>query len=158
MQFKTLLFASFFGFFACGTTQELHSQNSSPVEIHEYSSLHGKKDLKGAPIMHFEQREYDLGTVKKGEKRKLSYKFTNKGDTDLSISLITACECTTTNFDDLRGKTWKPGESGSINIVFDSSEKDYGELIDIEIILDQSEPGTDDIPIFEKLYYKFEMD
>ena len=45
-----------------------------------------------------------------------------------------------------------------IKAVFDSSEKDYGELIDIEIILDQSEPGPDDIPIFEKLYYSFEIE
>ncbi len=128
------------------------------VEIHEYSSLHGVKELKGAPIMHFDQREFDLGTVKKGEKRTLTYPFKNMGDTELSISIITACECTTTNLDDLRGRVYKPGEGGVLKATFDSSEKDYGELIDIEIILDQSEPNTDDIPIFEKVYYKFEIE
>ena len=128
------------------------------TEIHEYSSLHGKKELKGAPIMYFEQREFDLGTVKKGEKRQLVFPFKNLGDADLSISIITACECTTTNQDDIRGKIYKPGEGGVLKATFDSSEKDYGELIDIEIILDQIEPGTDDVPIFEKLYYKFEIE
>ncbi len=126
--------------------------------IHEYSSLHGKKNLKGAPIMHFEEREQDLGTVKKGEKRHLLYPFKNLGDTELSIAIITACECTTTNQDDLTAKTYKPGEGGVLKATFDSSEKDYGELIDIEIILNQIEPGTDDIPIFEKVYYKFEIE
>ena len=128
------------------------------VEIHEHSSLHGKKDLKGAPIMQFEQREFDLGTVKKGEKRHLTFPFKNVGDTDLSISIITACECTKTNQDDIRGIIYKPGEGGVLKATFDSSDKDYGELIDIEIILDQVEPGTDDLPIFEKLYYKFEIE
>lgn len=128
------------------------------VEIHEYSSLHGKKELKDTPIMHFEQREFDLGTVKKGEKRKMEFPFKNMGDKPLSISIITACECTSTNQDDIRGKVYKPGEGGVLKATFDSSEKDYGELIDIEIILDQVEPGTEDIPIFEKLYYKFEIE
>lgn len=146
-----------FGVLACGTGQQLTAQNH-PAKIHEYSSLHGKDGIKNVPIMQFETREFDLGTVKKGEKRQLKYHFTNKGDSPLSISLITACECTTTNFDDLRGKKWQPGESGTIVAVFDSSEKDYGELIDIEIILDQTEPGPDEIPIFEKVYYSFEIE
>lgn len=86
------------------------------------------------------------------------YPFKNLGDTELSIAIITACECTTTNQDDLTAKTYKPGEGGILKATFDSAEKDYGELIDIEIILNQIEPGTDDIPIFEKVYYKFEIE
>ena len=157
MRITTLVLPLIFGLLACGSSQKLTAQNEN-IQIHEYSSLHGKSNLTNVPIMQFETREFDLGTVKKGEKRTLKYNFTNKGDAPLSISLITACECTSTNFDDLRGKEWKPGESGTIVAVFDSSEKDYGELIDIEIILDQVEPGPDEIPIFEKVYYKFEID
>jgi peptidoglycan-associated lipoprotein len=157
MRIATLFIPFLCSLLACGTSQQISAQ-SEPLAIHEYSSLHGKSELKNVPIMHFDKREFDLGTVKKGEKRTLKYNFTNKGDTPLSISLISACECTTTNFDDLRGKEWQPGESGTIVAVFDSSEKDYGELIDIEIILDQVEPGPDEIPIFEKLYYSFEIE
>lgn len=107
--------------------------------------------------MTFDKRELDLGVVKKGDKREFSYKFTNQGDVPLSVSIITACECTTTNVGDIVGKTFKPGEGGEIKAIFDSKEKDYSELIDIEIILDQTLPGSD-IPIFEKLYYKFDIE
>lgn len=123
--------------------------------IHKYSSLFGKKDLKGVPIMFFEKRDYDLGKVKKGEKRSFSYHFTNRGDAPLSIANVSACECTTTDYPG--GRSIKPGESGEIKVVFDSSEKDYEELIDIEILLDQNLPGSD-IPIIEKLYYKFDIE
>lgn len=107
--------------------------------------------------MIFEQRELDLGMVKKGEKRTFSYPFVNRGDAPMSISIITACECTTTNVDEIAGKTFKPGEGGEVKVVFDSKEKDYSELIDIEILLDQTLPGSE-IPIVEKLYYKFDIE
>lgn len=108
------------------------------------------------PLLYFEQREFDLGIVRKGEKRNLTYQFTNNGDVPMSIAIVSACECTTTNVDDLRGKVFKPGESGKLLATFDSSEKDAEELIDIEILLDQTEPGSD-IPIIEKVYYRFRI-
>lgn len=104
--------------------------------------------------MQFDQRWFELGTVKKGEKRELTYTFTNLGDSPLKIDIITACECTTTDYPT---RVFQPGEKGEIKAVFDSSEKDYGELIDIEILLEQTMPGSD-IPIIEKVYYQFEIE
>jgi peptidoglycan-associated lipoprotein len=103
--------------------------------------------------MQFENRIVDFGKVKKGEKREYTYIFTNQGDTPLTVDLISACDCTTVDFD---YKTYKPGESGRINIIFDSAEKDEAETIDIDILLRNIHPGTD-IPIIERLAYSFDI-
>lgn len=102
--------------------------------------------------MIFDKRDLDLGKVKKGEQRNFSYKFVNRGDVALTIANVSACECTTTDYP---RKPIRPGESGELKVTFDSKEKDYEELIDIEILLDQTIPGTDEIPVIEKVYYKF---
>ena len=119
------------------------------------STLHGQTDLKNVPIMHFEQRTKSLGTVKKGQKRTFEYHFTNKGDTDLIIDLISACDCTSTNQDDLVGKRFKPGQSGVIEVVFDSTEKDEDETIDVDIYLRNNDPKGN--PIVEMLNYSFKL-
>lgn len=124
------------------------------TKIHEFSSLYGQKGLKGIPVMDFEERIVDFGTVKKGEKRHHVYEFTNSGDVDLEIEIITACDCTTLEWTET---PVKPGEKGMVDVIFDSKEKDYGETIDIDIILKNTEPGTD-LPIIERLQYAFEIE
>lgn len=117
------------------------------------SSLYGKEDLKNVPIMAFEGRTVDFGSVKKGEKRTHVYTFANMGDAVLEVDLISACDCTTVEFD---YKPYKPGETGTIKIIFDSAEKDEPETIDIDILLKNTMPGTD-IPIIERLAYSFSI-
>ena len=85
------------------------------------SSLYGQTELKNVPIMQFELRTQALGTVKKGQQRSFEYTFTNKGDADLIIDLVSACDCTSTNQDDLVGKRFKPGQSGVLKVTFDST-------------------------------------
>ncbi len=108
------------------------------------------------PIMTFDKSMIDLGEVKRGEKRSFSYSFTNTGNADLDIDLITACDCTTTNQDDLRRRTFKPGESGILEVTFDSTEKEESETIDIDIILKQFDEEAN-MPFIEMLQYKFEL-
>ncbi|MBK7410293.1 MAG: DUF1573 domain-containing protein [Saprospirales bacterium] len=103
--------------------------------------------------MTFAQRSFDLGKVKKGEKRSLTYTFTNQGDQPLEVDLISACDCTTIDFN---YKPYQPGESGVIKVVFDSAEKDEAETIDIDILLKNTLPGTD-IPIIERIEYSFDI-
>ncbi len=126
--------------------------NGDPV-ISPLSSLRGRKDLKGVPIMHFEERVIDFGKVKKGEKRTHTYEFTNKGDTALTISLVSACDCTTTEYPT---ETIQPGGKGSIKVIFDSTEKDESETIDVDILLENTLPDTG-APIIEMLQYKYEL-
>ena len=104
--------------------------------------------------MHFDQRVVNFGKMKRGEKRTHVYEFVNLGDTPLILDLVSACDCTTLTYEE--GKVYKPGEKGQIKIVFDSTEKEESEEIDIDILLGNMEPGTDR-PIFEVLRYSFEI-
>lgn len=124
------------------------------VKVNMLSSLYGKKNLKGLPIMQFKHRVFELGTVKKGEKRRFTYEFTNAGSAPLTISLISACDCTTIE-NDPTGDSYRPGEKGTIEVLFDSSEKDEAEEIDIDIFLEESD--NDGIPIRETVQYRFDI-
>lgn len=131
-------------------------RNTLPVQdslkVSPLSSLHGKA-LKGVPIMHFDQRKIALGKVKKGESRRFEYTFVNRGDVPLKIAMITACECTTTEYST---DAVAPGESGVITVIFDSSEKDEEETIDVTILLDNVD--ADGHPIIENLEYHFDIE
>ncbi len=129
-------------------------QHDPPTEVSKKSSLYGRKDLSGVPIMTFKTRMLELGKVKKGEKRTGTFHFTNEGDTELYIDLVDACSCTTVTWPE--GKTFKPGEGGQIDFTFDSTEKDESETIDLNILLRQETPG-DEMPIVEEVNYTFEL-
>lgn len=120
--------------------------------IHHYSSLYRQKNLRNVPIMQFSRRFIDLGKVRKGEKRSFTYQFVNRGDTDLKISVISACDCTTTDYST---RPYKPGQSGVINVTFDSTEKDESETIDVDIYLENEDPRGN--PIMEMVKYKFTL-
>jgi peptidoglycan-associated lipoprotein len=133
--------------------QRLFEMPNDSVKIHQWSSLFGQKELKGVPIMHFEQRSVDFGKVKKGEKRAHVFEFVNRGDVDLVIDLISACDCTKADYS---ARTVKPGQKGSIKVVFDSSEKDEAETIDVDIFLKNRMPDGKG-PIVETLRYRFDI-
>ncbi len=129
-------------------------QNDPPVEIHKLSSLYGKKDLKGLPIMHFDKRVFDMGEVKKGELREHTFHYTNMGDTTLEIDLVQVCECTEREYSPT---VVKPGEKGWIKVILDSSkaaeDQDYS---DVDIYLKNIDPEID-APIFERVKYTFKV-
>ncbi len=136
------------------------NRKSLPVEVQDtlkisyLSSLYGKKVLKGVPIMDFKQRVIDFGTMKKGEKREHKFEFVNRGDTTLEIGVVTACECTETDYS---SRTVKPGEKGYIHVIFDSTEKEELEdTIDVDIMLDNVDPETDN-PIMEAVQFKYKL-
>lgn len=73
------------------------------------------------PRMKFEKETHDFGKIKTGEIVNYSFKFSNTGKSPLIISNAQAsCGCTT--------PVWpkepiKPGESGQIQVTFDSKGK-----------------------------------
>lgn len=123
------------------------------IKISHLSTLIGQTDLSGLPILDFEQRSYDLGSVKKGEKRSFEYTFTNRGEAAAKVMIIQVCECTTIDHDD--SKVYEPGESGVVKVTFDSTSKDEDETITIDIFLEQRDKK--DMPIVEALEYSFEL-
>ncbi len=118
------------------------------------SDLTAQASVKTVPqkLMTFKKSFLDLGKVKRGEKREFSFEFTNTGTEDLIIDLVSACECTTTDYPVL---PVKPGKKGKIDILFDSTEKEASETIDVDIFLqNQDEKGN---TIVERVQYYFEL-
>lgn len=122
--------------------------------ISPLSSLYGKKDLKGLPIMQFDQRVFDMGTVKKGELREHTFHYTNIGEAPLEIDIISVCECTTYDYSP---SVVKPGEKGWIKVTFDSNKRDESDVSDVDIYLKNIDPEID-APIFERVQYKYELE
>ena len=89
--------------------------------------------------MHFDEVHQDFGVVKKGEKRKTQFEFTNKGNEALEIEIVSGCECTTL---DWPRKPIQPGEKGTIDVIFDSSKKEESETVEIDINLKNKDPKT----------------
>ncbi|MFZ4426790.1 MAG: DUF1573 domain-containing protein [Saprospiraceae bacterium] len=123
------------------------------VNISSLSSLRGRQDLKGVPIMNFRERVFDFGKVTKGETREHTFEFANIGDTPLKIGVVSSCDCTTTEYSTL---PVPPGGKGKIRVVFDSAKKDADEIIDVDVILDNTEPDTGR-PIIERLRYRYTL-
>jgi hypothetical protein len=74
-----------------------------------------------APLMKFEKESHDFGKIKQGDKVSYDFKFTNNGKSPLIITdAVASCGCTTPEWP----KTpVKPGESGLIKVVFNSTGK-----------------------------------
>jgi hypothetical protein len=74
-----------------------------------------------APVMKFEFESHDFGKIKQGDKTSYQFKFTNTGKSPLIITnAVASCGCTTPDWP----KTpLQPGESGKINVVFNSAGK-----------------------------------
>jgi hypothetical protein len=73
----------------------------------------------GNSEIHFNEYQHDFGKVTEGEKISYVFTFENKGKSDLVISsATTTCGCTVPKYDT---KPIAPGESGTLEVVFDTS-------------------------------------
>ena len=95
---------------------------------------------KGNAKLVFEKGSFDLGELVQGDKRKLTFKFTNEGTEDIKIDFATgSCGCTVP---DWPRKTFKPGESGEIEVEYDSKEKEGLQENTVDVYLvNQDEKG-----------------
>ena len=123
------------------------------VELSEMSSLYHEPSVEGLPLLEFAGRQVEFGTVRRGETREHRYAFRNVGDAPATIALVSACECTTLDW--TRGEI-PVGGTGYVHAVFDSSDKSAGELITIDVILEQETPAGNGI--IERLEYTFEIE
>ncbi|MDF1697416.1 MAG: DUF1573 domain-containing protein [Saprospiraceae bacterium] len=101
----------------------------------------------------FEKEHISLGEVKKGEKRTFQYTFTNTGTENVEIAIVSGCECTTLDW--TRGII-KPNEKGIIDVIFDSTEKEASETVDVDLYLKNINPKTEARYLFV-LDYTFEL-
>lgn len=110
---------------------------------------------KDTSTMSFDQRVIDIGVVKKGEKKEVEYTFTNTGTEDIAISQVSTCDCT-----EVLKRPYlpvKPGETGTIKVLFDSNKKDEVEPVEIDIWLEKEDPNTG-MPVLERIEYIFKFE
>jgi peptidoglycan-associated lipoprotein len=110
------------------------------------------KQMKAIELT-FNNRDIQLGQVKKGDKISFSYEFTNTGKEDVAIDFVSGCDCTEL---DWPVKTYKTGESGKIDVVFLSAKKEESETVEIDVLLKNVDPKTKN-PILEILTYTFKF-
>ena len=103
--------------------------------------------------MSFDKRHIDLGSIKQGDKREFDYVFKNTGTEDIEIEIVSACECSTL---DWPTKAIKPGETAKINVLFDSTEKEDSETVEIDINLKNIDPSNG-YKRLEILSFSFEL-
>lgn len=90
--------------------------------------------------MSFDPNLIDLGEVRRGEVREMVFNFRNTGTMDFMIEIVSSCNCTTVEWP--VAKVFKPGETGQIKAVFDSTEKEKSETVDVDVILRENDPKT----------------
>ena len=105
-----------------------------------------------AALVTWDKKFLDLGTVKKGEKRSMDFTFTNTSGGDVQLEGVAACECTTVDYP--RGII-PPNGKGRLDIVFDSTEKDASEKIDIDLIFKNTDAAGN--PRIERVSYQYEL-
>ena len=103
--------------------------------------------------MTFDSEHIDLGQVKRGEKKTFDYTFKNTGTETLKISIVSGCDCTTL---DWTRRPIKPGETGTINVIFDSTEKEASETVDVDIYLENLDPKSGE-QYLKIIDYTFEL-
>ena len=133
--------------------QSLPVRQTDPPTINRFSSLFGQEDVSGLPILEFDRREVNLGDVPHGETREFSVTFTNNGPAPAKVMLIQACECTTIEHNN--SKVYQPGESGTLEVRFDSTEKEEDETITIDVFLEQDDHKG--VPILEMVEYTYHL-
>ena len=90
---------------------------------HADKANHRRPVKLSASHLTFENHSQDMGILIRGEKKVVSFAFTNSGVNDLMIQgVISPCGCTTVNVDTAR--QYAPNETGVIDISFDSSDFD----------------------------------
>jgi hypothetical protein len=103
------------------------------------------KPKEAIPVMTFEKKFYDFGTIKSGEITEVHvFSFTNTGNAPLDIDQITGCDCS--EFDWTR-TTVGVGEKGFVSVKFNSKKAEPEEhkmKLDkyIDIILKQVHPAN----------------
>jgi len=102
---------------------EMPENAISPSLIENPASASSNNDSKdNFPIFQFEKDKHDFGTIEQGEKIAYAFRFKNVGKGDLIIrSAEGSCGCTVPEFPK---DPVKPGESGIIDVTFNSEGRE----------------------------------
>lgn len=113
----------------------------------------GLQAQQEAVDLQFDKEHHVLGDVVKGEKKTFKYNFENVGTETVEIEIVSGCDCTTLDW--TRGPI-KVGEKGVIDVIFDSTEKEASETVDVDIYLKNINPKSNSQYLIV-LDYTFEL-
>jgi hypothetical protein len=113
---QSIIAISLLMLFACSNNSSVNTEVLD-IPIDE----HGNVDSSKLAIITFESEVFDFGQIQEGEKVAYSFKFTNTGKVPLIVaSAHASCGCTVPKVSD---KPIAPGESGKIEVVFNSENR-----------------------------------
>jgi Protein of unknown function (DUF1573) len=98
--------------------------------------------VKVMPVITFDKKLHDFGTIKTGDAPTFVFTFTNTGNAPLDIDQITRCDCTEL---DWTRTTVAPGGKGTITVKYNSSKAEPEEhkiKLDkyVDVVLKQMHP------------------
>ncbi len=120
-------------------------QNHDDRTISVPTGFSDKQASQQLPVMTFDTKFHDFGTIKKGEITPIFvYNFTNTGNAPLDIAQVTGCDCS--EFDWTR-TTVAPNEKGFISVKYNSNKtesEEFRKKLDkyLDIVLKQTHPKT----------------
>ena len=80
----------------------------------------------------------------------MAFDFTNTSGVDIQLEGVSACDCTTVDYP---RTVIPPNGKGHLDVVFDSTEKEASEKIDIDLIFKNTDAA--DNPRIERVSYQF---
>ena len=109
----------FGAFISCQESAAKKINGTATVEATQVSS---SKSTTDGPVMTFNKTTHDFGTINEGDKVTTEFSFTNTGSADLIIvDARGSCGCTVPKYP--KNTAIKPGQSETITVSFDSSNK-----------------------------------
>lgn len=111
----------------------------TPALIDNSATADGHSATGTAPKMKFEKEVHDFGKITQGDRVSCAFKFTNAGGSDLIISSANgSCGCTVPDYPK---QPVRPGESGVINVQFNSEGKSNKQQKTVTLVTN-CEPNT----------------
>lgn len=115
---------------------------SEIIQVDPKVEANNMKKIQNYPILEFLEKEFDFGAITSGDKVEHIFKLTNTGKSDLLIKNATAtCGCTVP---DWTKAPIKPGETGEVKVIFDSTGKTGQQQKFINLVTN-TEPGNESI-------------
>ncbi|NLA23782.1 MAG: DUF1573 domain-containing protein [Bacteroidales bacterium] len=129
---------------SCNGSDKKSNSEVDKYNIHNPNTARGHADMGSLPEFLFSETEFNYGTLVQGEKVSHIFVFTNVGGSNLVIKDVSAsCGCTTPKW---TKEPIKPGEKGSIEVVFDSSGR-QGEQSKTVRVEANTQPSTTELRV-----------
>jgi len=106
----------------------------------------------GTPTIYFPETQHDFGKVSEGEKINYTFRFVNKGQSELIIKDVkSSCGCTAAL---LSSSNIKPGQEGTIKVEFDTKNRSGKNSKTVTVRSNDPKDGTKILTIYADVQKK----